>query len=42
MQKQIKFENENQTHESSVPKKKYEYKTKWDLILKVQELRNCL
>ena len=37
--KQIKIENENQTQESSVPKKKYEYKTKWDLILKVQELR---
>ena len=37
--KQIKIENENHTQESSVLKKKYEYKTKWDLILTVQELR---
>lgn len=37
--RQIKIENENQTQESSIPKKKYEYKTKWDLILKVKELR---
>ena len=36
--RQIKIENENQTQESSIPKKKYEYKTKWDLILKVKEL----
>lgn len=40
LKKQIKIENKNQTQESSVPKKKYESKTKWDLILMVKELRN--
>lgn len=37
--KQIKIDNENQTQENSIPRRKYQYKTKWDLILKVQELR---
>lgn len=37
--KQIKIEDENSSKEISKPKKKYEYKTKWDLILKAKELR---
>ena len=37
--KQIKIQDENVSKEVSKTKKKYEYKTKWDLILKVKELR---
>ena len=37
--KQIKIRDKNVSKEVSKPKKKYEYKTKWDLILKVKELR---
>ena len=38
LKKQIKI-NEDEQKEVSKTKKKYEYKTKWDLILKVKELR---
>lgn len=37
--KQIEISDENEEQETSKPNKKYEYKTKWDLILKVKELR---
>ena len=39
LKKQIKISNENTSTESSNINNKYEYKTKWDLILKVKELR---
>ena len=39
LKKQITISNEQGQLESSNIKKKYEYKTKWDLILKVKELR---
>ena len=39
LNQQIKIEDETNSKESSNIKKKYEYKTKWDLILKVKELR---
>lgn len=39
LKKQITISNEQGHSESSNIKKKYEYKTKWDLILKVKELR---
>lgn len=39
LKKQIAISNEQGQLESSNIKKKYEYKTKWDLILKVKELR---
>lgn len=38
LKKQIKI-NENEKKQISKMKKKYEYKTKWELILKVKELR---
>lgn len=39
LKNQIKISEENAKVETSKTKKKYEYKTKWDLILKVKELR---
>ena len=39
LNKQIIISDENAQKEKSTPKKKYEYKTKWDLIIKVKELR---
>jgi transposase len=39
LKKQINISDSNELQESSNPKKKYEYKTKWDLVLKVKELR---
>lgn len=37
--KQIKVNTENPKKKISEPKRKYQYKTKWDIILKVKELR---
>ena len=37
LKKQIAISNEQGQSESSNIKKKYEYKTKWDLILKVKD-----
>ena len=39
LNKQIIISDEKAQKEKSTPKKKYEYKTKWDLIIKVKELR---
>ena len=39
LNKQIIVNDEETTREKSNPKKKYEYKTKWDIIIKVKELR---
>ena len=38
LNKQIIVNDEETTREKSNPKKKYEYKTKWDIIIKVKEL----
>lgn len=39
LNKQIIISDEEATKEKSMTKKKYEYNTKWDLIIKVKELR---
>ena len=39
LKKQINITEENSTETISKIKKKYEYKTKWDIILKVKELK---
>ena len=39
LNKQIIISDEEATKEKSKTKKKYEYKTKWDIIIKVKELR---
>lgn len=39
LKNQIKIDDETSLKESSNIQKKYEYKTKWDLIIKVKELR---
>ena len=39
LNKQINITEENETETISKVQKKYEYKTKWDIILKVKELK---
>ena len=40
LKKQINIPEETATETMSKVQKKYEYKTKWDIILKVKELKN--